>query len=316
MPPSSASGRPGWRGWPGCQGRRVAVRTGVWGDAYRDLLRRAGSSSTAASRRVQPSGLRGAGCGALLFQERGNAETAAFFRDRQECVFYGEDDLEDLLEYYLTREDERRALAAAAHARVQGFGFEALWEGALAGWGRNGRRSARPPPVARTPTRRPRSWRGTWQALGCDAPHDPTLAADLDAALAGRPASAALLHTRGLAAGLSGGADGPAAAAALLPAVPGCDPNNAVAGLNLIEALTALGQRNWRPTGRRRALALLGRGGGLGPEAPDAGRFPTGFDAFRVEWSGPPGATPAGPTPRPAPRPTWCRWRCTRSWVS
>ena len=69
----------------------VAIRTGVWGDAYRDLLRRA--------RIVFNRGVRGecnrrafeaACCGALLFQERGNAETAAFFRDREECVCYGD----------------------------------------------------------------------------------------------------------------------------------------------------------------------------------------------------------------------------------
>src|SRR5439155_919601 len=37
------------------------------------------------------------------------------------------DDLEALLEYYLGHEDERRALADAARAKVPGFTYEALW---------------------------------------------------------------------------------------------------------------------------------------------------------------------------------------------
>ncbi len=266
-------------------GRRTTIRTGVWGDGYRGLLRR---SRVAFNRGVRGEcnrrAFEAACCGALLFQERGNAETAAFFRDREECVYYGEDDLEDLLEHYLTREDARRALAAAAHARVQGLGFEALWEGALAGLG------AEWPAIREAAARRPRPdaeaalLARTWQALGCEGPPDPALAADLDAALAARPGSAALHHARGLAAGLAGGADGPAAAALSFRRSLGCDPNNAVVGLSLAEALAALGHKELAADGARRTLTLLGRGGGLGPRALDAGRFPTGFDAFRVEW--------------------------------
>ena len=62
------------------------------------------------------------------------------------------------------------------------------------------------------------------------------------------------------------------------------DSRDAAAALNLIEALAALGKNELAADGARRALALLDRGGGLGPAAADGGRFPPEFDVFRVEW--------------------------------
>src|SRR5262249_18406757 len=69
--------------------------------------------------------------GALLFQEASNREVPAYFRDRQECVLYDETNLEDLLEHYLTHEDERRVLAEAARKRMRGYSFASLWRQAL-----------------------------------------------------------------------------------------------------------------------------------------------------------------------------------------
>ena len=222
-------------------------------------------------------------CGALLFQERGNAETAAFFRDREECVCYGEDDLEDLLGHYLTHEDERRALAAAGHARVQGFGFETLWREALAGL------EAEWPEVRAAAARRPRQdaearlLSRTWQALGCDGPPDPALAVELDEALAARPGSASLHHARGLVAGMAEAAAAAQAAGCFRRAL-GCDSDDAVAGLSLAEALAAAGRKELAAEGARRTLALLARGGGLPVRALDAAPFPPGFGFLRVEW--------------------------------
>ena len=223
-------------------------------------------------------------CGALLFQERGNAETAAFFRDREECVCYGGDDLEDLLEHYLTHEDEHRALAAAGQARVQGFGFEALWREALDGL------EAEWPGVREAAARRPRPdadaalLARTWQALGCDHPPDPTLSVELDEALAAPPGSASLYHARGLVAGMAEAAGAAAQAAGCFRRALGCDSDDAVAGLSLVEALAAAGHGGLAAEGARRTLALLARGGGLPVRALDAAPFPPGFGFLRVEW--------------------------------
>jgi hypothetical protein len=111
----------------------VVIATGVFGDDYRALLRR--------SRVVFNRSVRGecnlrtfeaASAGCLLFTETGNAEVASYLADRRECVCYTDGDLEQRLEHYLTHEDERKALADAAHARVAEFSFEALFRPVLA----------------------------------------------------------------------------------------------------------------------------------------------------------------------------------------
>ncbi|MHB8621372.1 MAG: glycosyltransferase family protein, partial [Chloroflexota bacterium] len=58
-------------------------------------------------------------CGALLFYERENDEIRDLFVDRQECVLYGDGDLEELIDYYLTHDEERERVAEAGYRRVQ-----------------------------------------------------------------------------------------------------------------------------------------------------------------------------------------------------
>ncbi|HVS38638.1 MAG TPA: glycosyltransferase [Gemmataceae bacterium] len=270
-------------------GRRVVIRSGAFDDAYRSLLRR---SRIAFNRSIRGEcnrrAFEAAACGALLFQEQGNAETLEYFRDRRECVCYGDDDLEAMLEHYLSRESERRAIAAAAHGRVQALGCEALWEEALS------RLRAEWPAVQEASARRPRLeakaalLAGAWQALSGVRPPDPALAADLETAAAAHPDSAALHHARGLVAGLGPGGVVTAAlaeqAARAFRRALEYGPDNAASGLALAEAHALLGQKHLAVEGARRILLLLARGGGLGPEALDSGRFPPGFDYFRIEW--------------------------------
>ena len=67
-----------------------------------------------------------AAAGALLFQEAGNRELPGFFADRCECVYYRDEDLEELLEHYLAHEDERRAKATSSRLTHRANGL-ALW---------------------------------------------------------------------------------------------------------------------------------------------------------------------------------------------
>jgi GT2 family glycosyltransferase/tetratricopeptide (TPR) repeat protein len=124
--------------------RRVAIHTGVFGDAYRELLARARIVFNRSIRgECNRRAFEAAAAGALLFQEAGNLETPFFFRkqadkeegrqkageERQpECVYYTEGNLEELLEHYLDHEDERAAIAEAARRRVAQFSFEEQWQ--------------------------------------------------------------------------------------------------------------------------------------------------------------------------------------------
>src|SRR5262249_18521324 len=107
---------------------RVSIQSGVFGDAYYRLLCRARIvvnhiSLPRGSRRI----FEATNAGALLFDDIANTETAGYFRDRQECVFYDPDNLEPLLQHYLEHEEERRRLAEAAQRRARIFTFENMW---------------------------------------------------------------------------------------------------------------------------------------------------------------------------------------------
>src|SRR5262249_17990669 len=154
-------------------------------------------------------------------------------------VAYTADNLEALLEHYLENEDKRRTLADAARALVPRYSFERLWQDHLdlidREWPAMLERSRRRPVLGRLDELLGR----TWQLLSSHDRNDPTLVADLEAALAGEPRSAALHNALGLAVtlmqprqeGLT-----PATAqqaAAHFRRAWECDPSFLVAGLNL-----------------------------------------------------------------------------------
>ena len=56
--------------------------------------------------------------GSLLFVEEENEEVREFLQPGVECVLYNERNLEQLLEFYLTHEEERAAIAAAGQAKI------------------------------------------------------------------------------------------------------------------------------------------------------------------------------------------------------
>jgi GT2 family glycosyltransferase len=269
---------------------RVAVETGVFGDDYRRLLARA--------RVVFNRSVRGecnrrafeAAAGALLFSEARNPEVPAHFRDRAECVCYGDDNLEELLTYYLEHEDERRALAEAGRARVQEYRFEDLWQRQVAQiqrvWPDLVARVGRRPALSGAEDLLAR----TWQALAGSDGGDPALVADLTAAVAARPEDAGLHNALGLAVAREVQGRGPvtadaaAAAAAHFRRAVDAGAGHVVAGLNLAEALAGLGQAAEVARVARHALAGLDQGATLPAGVLEAGHFPPAFDLFRVEW--------------------------------
>ncbi len=266
----------------------VVIRTGVFGEPYRQLLAR--------SRIVFNRSIRGecnlrtfeataAGC--LLFQEADNLEVPRYFQDGWECVLYKDDNLEELLAHYLENEPERLALARAGQARAASCTFEALWDETVEQIEREGpslqdRSSRRILPSAHDEL-----LARSWQALTSKNNTDLSLPDDLLRAAREEPLSASAIHN---ALGLVSARvrSGPPRTLAE-PAAEhfrnalACDPQNALAGLNLAEALALAGHSLPAVEQASRALAVLRRPLAAGPWL-EGGHFPLEYDAFRVEW--------------------------------
>lgn len=96
---------------------RVCLTSHVFGEEYTRLMNRARIVFNRSIRgEINMRVYEAARCGGLLFYERENPEIRALFADRRECVLYGEDDLEALLDHYLALENaaERERIAEAA----------------------------------------------------------------------------------------------------------------------------------------------------------------------------------------------------------
>jgi hypothetical protein len=251
--------------------------------------------------------------GALLFQEKDNRETLQFFRDQRECVYYTDDNLEALLEYYLEHEDKRRAIADAGQARAVECSFEKLWSQQLAliedEW----------PHLLQAAAERNRQLSGanllslserTWQALSSSDEIDPGLSTDLAGSLVEHPHNAELHNALGLATALF--ERGPITST-LTQKVIGYfqravenAPNHFMAGLNLVEALVGLDQKQSAVEQAKRVLTRMTEAPKIDDHAPstippsrlcgfarelaaesswvNAAHFPPAFDLFRVEW--------------------------------
>jgi hypothetical protein len=312
---------------------RVVIRTGVFGADYRALLARARVVFNRSVRgECNMRTFEATAAGALLFQEAGNQEMPAFFSEGEEYVAYQDNNLEDLLEHYLSHEEERERIARAGQQRARGYGYEALWQKTLAllasDWSEIQKRCQR-----RVEANAPRVHgaspeeelddllRRLGQALSAGVLVDRSLPAELEAAQATQPFTAALPHALGLAQALAARGAGPttadharAVAGAFYRAV-NRDPTHIVAFLNLAEALIGSGQREHAAGAARHALALLERGLTPGmdtkssPTWLDAGHFPPGFDAFRVEWERAGWDNAGAPETEAAAKAVLLRWR-------
>lgn len=251
----------------------VVIRSGVFGDDYRSLLRRAKivfnySERGECNRRVFET----IACGALLLQERTNNEVAALLEHGKEYVTYDACDLEAVIAYYLTHDDERRAIAQAAQARRTDFTFSTFWTRGLE--------------IIE------REWPVLQERMQArlTIPFQSDLGAALWSAASGAP-SQELPEALGQAppgalAALGAGllAKDPEQAAALFDRAMDFEPGHPVAGLNRAEVLARLGKRDEAIVQARQTLFQLERTEELTADVLDAPHYPNGFDLFRVEW--------------------------------
>jgi tetratricopeptide (TPR) repeat protein len=111
---------------------RVRIAGGVFNERYTRMLNATKITFNRAFRIPLGDTTRGAmnmrsyeaaACGSLLFCEEDNEEVREFFEDRVHCVLYNEQNLEELLDFYLTHDEERERITAAAVERVAEFSF-------------------------------------------------------------------------------------------------------------------------------------------------------------------------------------------------
>lgn len=104
---------------------RVFIRQGIYDEAYTRVLNQSRivfnyTICGVANLRV----FEAPACGALLFTEAENLEIRDFLQDGQECILYQSDNLEERLDFFLTHEDQRQAIAAKGHAKVANYTYE------------------------------------------------------------------------------------------------------------------------------------------------------------------------------------------------
>jgi tetratricopeptide (TPR) repeat protein len=268
---------------------RVSVAMGASGEEYRSLLTRARivfdcSAGAEHNQRM----FEAAACGAALFQEAANRDACAYFEEGKECVCYDEENLDKLLDYYLTHEEERCALAEAARVRVSAYGSEASWdlvlEAIVAEWPALQDRASRRTAVAGDSYLPARAW----QAVS--GGQDPTLERDIGHALSVQPRSAELHNALGLAVALRlrphNEANAPAAdeVAAHFRDALAMGPWSPVIALNVAEALVGAGRDAEAVPVARNTLARL-----EGLEMGEAQwltvpQYPPGLHVARIEW--------------------------------
>ncbi len=66
-------------------------------------------------------------CGSLLFVEEENLEIRDYFNDKEHCIFYNNDNLEELLKYYLENPEESEKIANQGYEKVQEYSYENMF---------------------------------------------------------------------------------------------------------------------------------------------------------------------------------------------
>ncbi|MEZ6035918.1 MAG: glycosyltransferase [Planctomycetota bacterium] len=212
-------------------------------------------------------------CGAVLLMERDNREVREFFVPGEECVLYGDDDLEAIVEELLGDPTRTARIAAAGHRRVQEH--------------RLGNRLRQLAPLAGLRPQRPQSSAAdrvlgrTTAMLTTWADGDVIAAAAL-AAYDLAPDDPRTLNLLGMATLRWRGAEGGEAAWRLWQRAMQCAPGYAPAAVNLASIAAATGDANLLravKTERDRRLASATWSDIDGPT------LPLGFDACAIDRS-------------------------------
>ncbi len=109
--------------------RRVVIASGVPPHEYAALLNRSKIAFNHGLRHeMNLRCFESIACGALLFIEEDNRECPDWLRDREEAVYYNEDTLLPLLEYYLDHPEECARVAAKGQSKAPALAGENRWD--------------------------------------------------------------------------------------------------------------------------------------------------------------------------------------------
>jgi tetratricopeptide (TPR) repeat protein len=229
--------------------------------------------------------LEAAAAGCLVFRPATDRELTALLPDG--CsVGYTDADLEALLDHYLSREDERCALAQEGRVRARRQDATRSWQDIMDlldhEWSALRRRAA----ARRPPTPEAALLARTWQVVCDPAWVDPALVPDLAAALLARPGSALCHNALGVARARTERtpARRPGHALRHFHRALASDPGNLLAGLNLAEALAGAGQQSEAAARARQTLTVLRQSGADGPWVRFGIPYPIELTHFRAEW--------------------------------
>lgn len=262
---------------------RIRIATGVFGAAYRDLMRR--------SRIVFNRSIRGESnqrvaetiaAGALLFQERGNSEVAKRVGEPTGCIFYDEDNFDALIDHYLEDENARKAVVELAGRWLPSLTFDSCWAMAVT-------RIEEALPAARLRASHRRQMtsrealllRATQWLSTTHRDADPMLKTDLLTHLNNNQKDADLHLALGLILSVGGDVS---AAANSFDCATSTSHGAPLPTLSLLIALAAMGQTQAASDGARRLLMRVEHDPTFATNGPDFGVFPALFDHFRVEW--------------------------------
>ena len=67
-------------------------------------------------------------CGSLLFMEDDNMAIRDFFEDKKDIILYNENNMEELIEYYITHDDERENIIQNAMAKSKTYTYEEIFQ--------------------------------------------------------------------------------------------------------------------------------------------------------------------------------------------
>jgi len=103
----------------------VRILTGLYGEEYTRVLNQSRITFNRSIRgEMNMRAYEAPACGSLLFYERENQEVHDIYTDGEHCVLYGKEDLEELVDHYLTCDEERERIIEAAYERVQNYSYE------------------------------------------------------------------------------------------------------------------------------------------------------------------------------------------------
>ena len=254
----------------------VQIAGGVSREKHQDLLQRARISFNRSVRgEFNAEAAAALAAGVLLFQEKQNLEVPSLLRDREECVLYEEENLEELLSYYLEHEEERSRIAQAGWQRAAELSFEQSWEHIVAAV-----RAELPALRKNLPNRRAEGRPASivermWQQLSAQTCGDVAFSSHLSEALKKSPNNSYLQNLHGVKTQLQDSSNLGATATAFQCAWI-ADLRNIMAGLNLTEVLFLMGRNDHAIEQARRTLKVLERMDTMPAQILECATLPTG----------------------------------------